>query len=126
MRRPTRTRDNPKARIVRESPDDANLADIAENVRYVPSSYHDATDPSHRPRADATICPKEVSKKRRRIQVWLRNAILAGRTGTWCGGFPRYVWHREGDVIYEARQGPPGSGEYHGYPLHPKQTVRGL
>ena len=38
----------------------------------------------------------------------------------------RQVWHREGGMVFEARQGSPGSGEYHGYPLTPTQDVRGL
>ena len=39
---------------------------------------------------------------------------------------PKYVWHVEADAAYEARQGAPGSGEYHGYPLQPTQSVRDL
>lgn len=60
------------------------------------------------------------------MEAWLRTAVLAGRCGAWEQGFPRYVWYQEGDIIYEARQGSPGSGEYHGYPLEPWQTVQGL
>ena len=52
---------------------------------------------------------------------------MSGQVGAlWEGGFPRYVWHREDDTVYEARQGAAGSGEYHGYPLKPNQIVRGL
>ena len=61
-----------------------------------------------------------------RVELWLREAIAHGWTGVWDNGFPRYVWRRVGDVIYEARQGSPGSGVYHGYPLYPEQDVRGL
>ena len=43
-----------------------------------------------------------------------------GKTGTWCDG--GRVAQEEG-VVYEARQGSPGS---HGYPLDPEQPVRGL
>lgn len=38
----------------------------------------------------------------------------------------QYVWHRESEVVFEARQGSPGSGEYHGCPVEPSQPVRGL
>ena len=38
------------------------------------------------------------------------------------GGFPRRVWRRIGQSIFEARQGSPGSGDYHGYPLTPEQA----
>lgn len=72
------------------------------------------------------MCPRGLANARDRIEQWLRQAIMDGHCGTWRGGFPQYVWHREGDTIYEARQGSPGSGEYHGYPLEGQQTVRGL
>jgi hypothetical protein len=31
--------------------------------------------------------------------------------------YPRYVWHLDADVLYEARLTNSGNGEYHGYPL---------
>ena len=126
MRRPKRRRDNPKARVVRTPPDGVSLEDIAQKVTYVSSPYHSSAARIRRPRPDATKCPPEVSNDLERVKLWLREAIRLGRIGTWDNGFPRYVWHRVGDVIFEARQGSPGSGEYHGYPLYPDQDVRGL
>jgi hypothetical protein len=48
----------------------------------------------------------------------LKKAILLGATSTlWEGGFPRYVWFKQGDVAYEGRLVNSGSGEYKGWPL---------
>lgn len=77
-------------------------------------------------RPDASLCPSELADCRDLVEQWLRAAVLGGRTGKWEGGFPRYVWHREGDIVFEAKQGSPGSGDYHGYPLDSWQTVRGF
>ena len=126
MRRPERRRGNPKARVVRPPPDGVDLDAIAEQVTYESSPYHSRAARIRRPRPDASKCPPEVSKDLERVELWLREAIQEGWTGVWDKGFPRYVWRRVGDVIFEARQGSPGSGVYHGYPLYPEQNVRGL
>ncbi len=48
----------------------------------------------------------------------LRIAVTDGRVSeVWEYAFPRYVWHLDGDVLYEARLTNSGTGEYHGYPL---------
>jgi hypothetical protein len=48
----------------------------------------------------------------------LRVAITDGRVSSiWEQGFPRYVWHQDSDVLYEARLTNGGTGEYHAYPL---------
>lgn len=60
------------------------------------------------------------------MEQWLRDAIRAGHCGTWEGGYPKYVWRRESGIVFEARQGAPASGEYHGYPLEPWQKVQNL
>ena len=126
MRRPKRRRDNPKARVVRPPPHGVDLDAVAKQVAYKSSDYHSTATRIRRPRPDASKCPPEVSKDLERVERWLREAIAQGWTGVWDKGFPRYVWRRVGDVIYEARQGSPGSGVYHGYPLYPEQDVRGL
>jgi hypothetical protein len=52
------------------------------------------------------------------LTAWLRSALASGRIGApWDGDFPRYVWHRRGDVVYEARLVNSGLGEYKGWPL---------
>ncbi|MBV9497632.1 MAG: hypothetical protein JOZ54_25580 [Acidobacteria bacterium] len=49
---------------------------------------------------------------------WLREAITRGAFGTlWEGNFPRYVWFKDGDVVYEGRLINRELGEYKGYPL---------
>ena len=119
-------------RKVAPPPEGTDLAQVAESCRYaVDNPYHRAgpgsTGTSPRRRPDASLCPSDLVDCRVRIEQWLRDAVRAGRVGAlWEGGFPRYVWHCEGDTVFEARQGSPGSGEYHGYPLAPWQRVRGL
>ena len=130
MKKPRYQRDNPKARRVQRPPPGVDLVRVADSCRYVGSPDHKAapsfagTVRGRRP--DASFCPGELADSRDRVEHWLREAMRAGRVGAWDGGFPRYVWHREGDTVFEARQGSPGSGEYHGYPLEPEQVVRGL
>lgn len=129
MRKPTRTRKNVKHRRIKPPPLGTNLAEVAAASRYVGSVYHKDT-PSFagmpRPRPDATICPRHLANCRDLVEEWLREAIQAGRSGAWERGFPRYVWHCADGVVFEARQGSPGSGSYHGYPLTPEQQVAGL
>lgn len=129
MKRPTLRRDNVKVREVLPPPGGIDLDQVAESCRYVGSPYHKdrpgfAGMPVRRP--DASLCPSELADCRDLVEQWLRAAVLGGRTGKWEGGFPRYVWHREGDIVFEAKQGSPGSGDYHGYPLDSWQTVRGF
>ena len=114
-------------------PSGIDLKQVARSCCYVGSPYHKDTvsfagRPTHRP--DASICPRKLTNNRDRVEGWLRQAVEAGHAGGWEGGkgYPRYVWYRDqdGETIYEARQGSPGDGRYHGYPLEPKQEVRGL
>ena len=130
MRPPRFRRRNLKRHKVQPPPSDADLAQVAESSRYVGSPYHrtapgPAGPPRHRP--DASHCPKHLTQHPEIVEQWLREAIRSGSTGAWERGYPRYAWHRDvDDTIYEARQGSPGSGEYHGYPLRPHEIVRGL
>ena len=129
VKKPRFQRDNPKVRKVRNPPPGVDLASVAESCRYVGSPYHKdvpsfAGPPSRRP--DASICPRSLANCQQVVESWLREAIQTGQVGAWDGKFPRYVWMRRDDVVYEARQGSPGSGLYHGYPLQPRQEVRGL
>jgi hypothetical protein len=130
VKRPTFQRGNPRARKVQPPQAGVDLAKVAVSRRYVGSPYHKAGagfagQPRGR-RPSASLCPRQLVNQRHRVQRWLRAAIKAGHVGVWDGGFPRYVWHREGEIVFEARHGTPGSGEYHGYPLEPRQRVRGL
>jgi hypothetical protein len=117
--------------VVGHPPVGVNLTDVALQVRYIGSVYHKDV-PSFagqvpRPRPDASICPRHLAWRQADILVWLQNAIRLGHCGTlWEGGFPRYVWHREGAVTYEARLINSRNGEYKGFPLEADENVRGL
>ena len=115
---------------LRPCPEGVDLAGVAKKCRYLGSPYHKdrrsfAGAPASR-RTTGSICPPELAPERERVEGWLQSAVASGHTGEWRGGFPQRVWHREGQTVFEALQGAPGSGEYHGYPLEPWQTVRGL
>ncbi|MBF6047137.1 hypothetical protein GO001_18155 [Streptomyces sp. NRRL B-1677] len=57
----------------------------------------------------------------------LRSGILTGHLGgPWLDGFPRYVWHRSGDIVVEFRLTGRRPGEYSGYELHPSEWPEGL
>lgn len=129
MKQSTLRRNNVKVRKVLPSPPGIDLSHVAESCLYCGSPYHKdrpgfAGMPVRRP--DASICPSDLADRRDRVEQWLRAAVRSGQTGTWERGYPRYVWHREGDIVFEAKQGSPGSGHYHGYPLDSGQTVRDL
>jgi hypothetical protein len=69
--------------------------------------------------ADATICDRSFVNRLDEINRWLKAAILAGHFSAYWdhNHFPRYVWHREGDRVFEARAVNPGQGSYKGYEL---------
>src|SRR4051794_35734067 len=50
----------------------------------------------------ASICPRRWTDED--TTKALREALARGNVSeTWEDGFPRYIWHREGDTLYEAR-----------------------
>jgi hypothetical protein len=58
---------------------------------------------------------------------WLKKAIRSGYVSAhWEGDFPRYVWYREADVVYEGRLVNQGNGQYKGYPLNPWEWPENL
>jgi len=128
MRAPRRKR--PLCRRVVGTVTGRNMADVAEHVRYIGSAEHKDT-PSFagrlRPRADASLCPRELVHELERVTQWLRSAIARGAVGElWEGEFPRYAWHKEGSVVYEARLVNRDLGEYKGYPLDETEWPDGL
>lgn len=57
----------------------------------------------------------------------MRAAIRAGRVSRqWINGFPRHLWHREGDVWYEACTNTGTAGTYHAYPVEIFSLPAGL
>lgn len=119
-----------KARSVEPPPAGVDLRHLAGLCRYVGSPYHKDIPwfggAPTAPRPHASICPRELARKQALVEGWLRDAIRAGQVGGWDHGFPRYVWYRDEGTVYEARQGSPSSGAYHGYPLEEREYPRGL
>ena len=110
-------------------PSGVSLARLAQNARYVGSSEH-KTYPSFagpaRPRADASKCDPSLADPDE-LTAWLRKAIEAGNVGApWEGDYPRYVWHRRSDTVYEGRLVNQELGHYKGYPLGSDEYPEGL
>ena len=126
MRAPQRKR--PRKREI-NVPRDVDLAGIAEKVSYVGSPEHkDFPSFAGRPllRADASRCPRWI-KDRQVVEEWLRSAILQGAVGApWERGFPRYVWRKENDTVFEGRLTNSVQGEYKGYPLERDEWPHGI
>lgn len=105
-------------------PREVSLEVVADQVQYLGSPYHRTIpgrggSPRNKPRG--TKCPETLQKNHDRVERMLREAVRSGHCGVFEGGFPRRVWRRLDQHIYEARQGSPGSGQYHGYKLTPAQ-----
>lgn len=80
-----------------------------------------------RPRADASICPRDLTRDQAKVQAWLREAIRRGAVSELReGDYPRYVWFEDDGVVYEGRLVNKGKGEYKGYPLEPGEGPAGL
>ena len=130
VKKANHTRDNWRVRMVNPPPKYADLKQAASSRIYVGNPYHKSYPSSARMpriRPGTTKCPIHLKDRRELIGCWLRNALMSGQVGAlWKGVFPRYPWYHEDDIVYKARQGSPGSGEYHGYPPKPDRIVRGL
>lgn len=80
-----------------------------------------------RPRSDASICDPQLSGEQTKLTRWLREAIRRGAVGAPIEGrFPRYVWFKEGQLVYEGRLVNRGNGEYKGYQLAADEWPQGL
>lgn len=126
MRAPKRRR--PQKREIRVPPN-TDLQAVANRVTYVGSPEH-KDFPSFagmpHPRADASLCPRTITDAEI-VTGWLRSAITRGATSAlWEGGHPRYVWHKEGDTLFEARLINKSNGSYKGYPLTPQEWPKGI
>ena len=110
-------------------PVDADLYRLAQRATYVGSPEHkDVPGFAGQPRlrADASCCPREVAD-RELVSGWLRSAIRRGATGApWEGGFPRYVWYKHEDTVFEGRLVNRGTGSYKGYPLGEDEWPYGI
>lgn len=126
MRAPSRRR-LPRRRI--NVPHGTNLDQLAELVKYVGSPEHNdfpsfAGQP--RLRADATRCPRDITDLEL-VNLWLRSAVRRGAVGDqWEGIFPRKIWYKDGDIVFEGRLVNQGNGEYKGYPISQNEWPRGI
>lgn len=109
-------------------PPGTDLEPIAERVHYTGSGEHKRF-PSFagppRARVRASLCPRDLDLAT--INGWLRSAVRSGAVGgEWEGMFPRYVWHREGDTVFEGRLVNRGNCSYKGYPLEKEEWPKRL
>ena len=106
-----------KQRILRKSVPLEELEAAAQKVNYKPSDYHCKIDGKLARRyKPATPCPRDFTFQQAGDAI--RAAIRAGRVSRkWIDGFPKQVWHREGDTWYEACTEVGTLGTYHGYPI---------
>lgn len=58
------------------------------------------------------------------VRQAIRNGLVS--KATLPSGFPRHIWHYEGDVWYEARTTDGAPGEYHGYPIEASALPAGI
>ena len=122
-------RKRPWVRTIHVQPG-VDLDSLAERVRYVGSPEHKdfpsfAGPPCLR-ESDATPCPREI-KDPEVVCEWLRAAIRCGATGgLWEGDFPRYVWYKRDNVVYEGRLVNRGDGSYKGYELEEDEWPKNI
>lgn len=117
---------NPKR--VHPAPDAEMLSRAASASVYGASRYH-CRGPKGEPviiRVEPTsLCPRQWSDQE--ATRALRDAIRNGAVcEVWEDGFPRHVWHRDGDVLYEARHTRGPIGSFHAYPIESLQAPKGL
>lgn len=120
-----RTQRRQRSRVPRVPPG-VDLDRVAEQARYEGSAYHEDA-PSFvgqpKPRPDASICPRDLDRPT--VTEWLRSAIRNGMVdGRREDGFPRYVWYREDDTVFEGRLTNAGLGAYEDYPLDREEWPR--
>lgn len=102
-----------------QAPDAASLAKASAAARYSPSDYH-CRLPDGRPRRvrakPASVCPRQwpIDEATEALRITINKGHVSE---TWEDGFPRYVWYREGETIYEARHTRGPHGTYHAYPI---------
>lgn len=95
------------------------MREAGSKARYTGSPYHRSSTKegpvAQRVGLSSRCPPNWTNVDATRV---LRVAITEGRVSAiWEQGFPKQVWHLDGDVLYEARLTNSGNGEYHGYPL---------
>jgi hypothetical protein len=109
-------------------PNQGLLTNAATKALYSPSEYH-CRGPKGQPLKSrpkpASECPRGWSGAE--ATHALRRAIADGQVSeVWEDGFPRFVWHRDNGVTYEARHTRGPVGTFHAYPIEAIQAPRGF
>jgi len=115
-----------KSKTLQAPPARLDLAQLGGSASYVCSPEHKdrpVGGVQPRPRPDASICDIDDAHV---AEGWVRDAIRSGKGSDWRAGYPRYVWHKEGQRVYEGRLTNAGKGEYKGYPILIEQAPKGL
>ena len=107
-----------------------DLDAVASAATYIGSPEHKDT-PSFaghpQPRKTASICDRNLARDRDRPQQWLELGIRRGTVSDrWEGSFPRFVWCKVGDTVYEARLVNRVQGSYKGWPLSQEEWPPGI
>ena len=127
MRSPKRKRPLRRSVVV-QAP--ADLASLAARATYVESPEHkDVASFSGPPRlrGDASRCPRHLAMEREKLCDWLQTAIRLGAVGSpWEGEFPRYVWYKHEQMVFEGRLVNRTQGAYKGYPLAEDEWPNGI
>jgi hypothetical protein len=98
----------------------------AVEAKYAPSNYHCKENGRLLRRVKpATPCPRNFTLQEAGNAI--RAAIRARRVSRdWVNGFPRRLWHKEGDQWYEACTNVGTAGTYHAYPIEVLSLPPGL
>lgn len=128
MKRPQRRAARfPNKRKVRALHVTADLLEAAAmGAKYAPSPYHCKENGRLRRRVKpATPCPRlfTLQEAGNAIRAAIRNRHVSS---DWINGFPRRLWHKEGDQWYEACTGTGTAGTYHAYPIEGAGLPAGL
>lgn len=108
----------------------ADLTSLAATATYVGSPEHKDVPGFAGParlRGDASCCPRNLAVERERLCGWLQSAIRRGAVGEpWDGEFPRYLWYRHENTLFEGRLVNRTQGTYKGYPLAEDEWPHGI
>jgi hypothetical protein len=106
-----------RQRFLRKNVSKEELEEVAGKALYAPSNYHCKIDGKLARRVKpATPCRRDFTLPE--AGRAMREAIRKGRVSReWINGFPRRLWHKDGDVWYEACTGAGTAGTYHAYPI---------
>lgn len=117
-----------KPKRVDPTPDPSKLENAAATAVYGFSEYHCRGPKGEAPKKrarPASICPRKWSNDE--ATEALRMALKKGHVSeAWEEGFPRYAWHRDGAILYEARHTRGPTGTFHAYPIEAFQFPNGL